>query len=99
MFINKSVVPNPHDLNIWCRVDGKICQSGSTRDMIFPVPRLIEAISAVMTLEPGDLILTGTPAGVGPVRPGQTITCGMTFPTDEDDKLLAELNFTTAERE
>ena len=45
----------------------------STRDMIFTIPQLIAYISSVMTLEPGDIILTGTPAGVSPLHPGDTV--------------------------
>ena len=74
------------DCSLWLRVDGELRQSGSTRDMVFSVPYLISFISGIFTLEPGDLVLTGTPEGVGPVRPGQTIVAGiegvteMTFP-------------------
>ncbi|MFN3930013.1 MAG: fumarylacetoacetate hydrolase family protein [Thermoflexus sp.] len=58
---------------ILCRVNGEIRQRGNTREMVFPVPKLIAYISSVMTLEPGDVILTGTPAGVGPLRPGDWV--------------------------
>ena len=60
-------------LSVACRVNGQARQSGSTRDMVFDIPRLIAHISAVMTLEPGDVILTGTPAGVGPLVAGDTV--------------------------
>jgi 2-keto-4-pentenoate hydratase/2-oxohepta-3-ene-1,7-dioic acid hydratase in catechol pathway len=62
------------DLAISCRVNGRLRQEGRTRDMIFPVDELIAYASAVMTLEPGDVILTGTPAGVGPIVPGDRVT-------------------------
>ncbi len=71
---------------LWLKVDDKLKQSGSTKDMVFPIPYLISYISKIFTLEVGDVILTGTPEGVGPVLPGQTITAGiegvteMTFP-------------------
>ena len=71
---------------LWLKVDGQEKQRGSTSNMIFPIPDLLAFISSIFTLEPGDLILTGTPEGVGPVVPGQTITAGlddfleMTFP-------------------
>lgn len=58
---------------ILCRVNGEVRQRGNTRDMVFPIPALIAYISSVMTLEPGDVILTGTPAGVGPLRPGDWV--------------------------
>ena len=57
-------------LSIQCRVNGEIRQSGSTADMVFGVAELLEFISRVMTLLPGDVVLTGTPSGVGPVVPG-----------------------------
>lgn len=56
------------DLRIAARLNGETLQDGSTREMIFPVPELIEILSAVMTLQPGDVIATGTPAGVGFAR-------------------------------
>ncbi|MBI2466309.1 MAG: fumarylacetoacetate hydrolase family protein, partial [Candidatus Rokubacteria bacterium] len=49
-------------------------QNGNTRDMIWDIPRLVEFASSVMTLHPGDLISTGTPEGVGPLKPGDEIT-------------------------
>jgi 2-keto-4-pentenoate hydratase/2-oxohepta-3-ene-1,7-dioic acid hydratase in catechol pathway len=55
------------------RLNGQVRQSQTTASMIFPVPFLIAYISRVMTLEPGDVILTGTPEGVGPMEPGDTI--------------------------
>ena len=55
------------------RLNGQVRQSQTTASMIFPVPFLIAFISRVMTLEPGDVILTGTPEGVGPMEPGDTI--------------------------
>ena len=61
---------DPSDLLVETRVNGEVRQSGRTRAMAFPVPSLIRYISHVMTLEPGDLIATGTPAGVGPLRVG-----------------------------
>ncbi|KAH9683543.1 putative acylpyruvase FAHD1 [Citrus sinensis] len=59
-------------------VDGEIRQKGSTKDMIFMIPYLISHISSIMTLFEGDVILTGTPQGVGPVKVGQKITAGIT---------------------
>lgn len=55
----------PDDLEISCTVNGEVRQSSRTSEMVFSVPRIIEEISAVVTLLPGDLIFTGTPAGVG----------------------------------
>jgi 2-keto-4-pentenoate hydratase/2-oxohepta-3-ene-1,7-dioic acid hydratase in catechol pathway len=55
------------------RVNGELRQSGTTADLIFPIPVLLEYISAAMTLEPGDLVLTGTPAGVGRLECGDRV--------------------------
>lgn len=64
---------DPFNVQVEAVLDGKVVQSGNTADLIFPVPRLIEYISSIMTLFPGDIIATGTPAGVGPIKAGQTI--------------------------
>lgn len=60
-------------VTVTTRVNGEVKQSGSTRDLIFPIAELLRYITAAMTLEPGDLIPTGTPAGVGPVTAGDVI--------------------------
>jgi 2-keto-4-pentenoate hydratase/2-oxohepta-3-ene-1,7-dioic acid hydratase in catechol pathway len=64
---------DPSDALITCKVDGELRQMASTREMIYTVSDLVAFISSVMTLMPGDLILTGTPAGIGPLLPGNTI--------------------------
>ncbi len=61
------------DARIQARLDGEIVQDSSIEQLIFPVPELIEEITRYLTLEPGDVITTGTPSGVGPLSPGQTI--------------------------
>jgi 2-keto-4-pentenoate hydratase/2-oxohepta-3-ene-1,7-dioic acid hydratase in catechol pathway len=65
---------DPSNLSVQLRQNGTLKQDGNTSDMIFPVPQLIAHISGIMTLEPGDLIATGTPHGVGPMQPGDRIT-------------------------
>lgn len=60
-------------LQLVTRVNGEIRQNGNTRDMIFPCDVLMEFITAVMTLVPGDVIFTGTPAGVGPLNAGDAV--------------------------
>ncbi len=69
------VVPglDPSDLALETRVNGELRQSARTSEMLFPPAVLVAAISRVMTLLPGDLILTGTPGGVGPLRDGDTV--------------------------
>jgi 2-keto-4-pentenoate hydratase/2-oxohepta-3-ene-1,7-dioic acid hydratase in catechol pathway len=64
---------DPADAVITCTVSGELRQMGSTRDMVFPVRLLVAYASSVMTLEPGDLLLTGTPAGVGPLVDGDEL--------------------------
>lgn len=58
-------VGDPQALDLWCSVDGEMRQNSSTGDMIFKVAEIVSYVSRFMTLEPGDLIITGTPAGVG----------------------------------
>ncbi len=64
---------DPADAVITCTVNGELRQMGSTRDMVFPVRQLVAFASSVMTLEPGDLLLTGTPAGVGLLNDGDEL--------------------------
>ena len=66
---------NPADLAVNCTVDGEPRQQGRTSQLIFDIPTLVSYISRVMTLLPGDVVLTGTPSGVGPIRPGQRVEC------------------------
>jgi 2-keto-4-pentenoate hydratase/2-oxohepta-3-ene-1,7-dioic acid hydratase in catechol pathway len=61
------------DLRLITRVDGAVRQDGRTSQMIFPCDFLFEFVTAIMTLVPGDVILTGTPAGVGPLNAGETV--------------------------
>lgn len=63
--VHKNDVPNPHNLNLKCFINGELRQNANTKDMVFDIPTLIATISSVITLEPGDIIATGTPAGVG----------------------------------
>ena len=64
---------DPASLKVETRLNGKVVQQGNTADFITPVGRLIEFITASMTLEPGDVVATGTPAGVGPMIPGDVV--------------------------
>jgi 2-keto-4-pentenoate hydratase/2-oxohepta-3-ene-1,7-dioic acid hydratase in catechol pathway len=66
--VHKSALPDPQQVRLICRVNGEVMQDGNTRDMIFDIPTTIESLSAGMTLEPGDIISTGTPSGVGFAR-------------------------------
>lgn len=66
-------VTDPMALDLSLRVAGKVMQSGNTREMVFGIPKLIEAISAGISLLPGDIIATGTPSGIGRVAHGETM--------------------------
>lgn len=66
-------VEDPEDLYLRTRVNGELCQDGRTDDLIFGLPTLIADLTATMTLVPGDVILTGTPSGVGPVEAGDEV--------------------------
>jgi 5-carboxymethyl-2-hydroxymuconate isomerase len=68
LLVTADELPDPQRLRLTTRVNGELLQDGSTADMIFPVAELIEFASAAFTLEPGDVILTGTPPGVGVYR-------------------------------
>jgi 2-keto-4-pentenoate hydratase/2-oxohepta-3-ene-1,7-dioic acid hydratase in catechol pathway len=66
--VHKSALQNPQQVRLICRVNGEVMQDGNTRDMIFDIATTIESLSAGLTLEPGDIISTGTPSGVGFAR-------------------------------
>jgi len=72
-FVPVAVVTDPHDLRLRLSVNGEPRQDGSSADMIHRVPQIIAHVSAIFTLEPGDVILTGTPAGVGQVVAGDVM--------------------------
>ena len=83
--VTKDEVPDPQNLAMWLEVDGHRYQDGSTKTMVFKVPHLVSYLSQFMSLQPGDIISTGTPPGVGmgvkpnPVylKPGQTMKLGI----------------------
>ncbi|MHA6576404.1 ureidoglycolate lyase [Pseudomonas yamanorum] len=83
--VSQDEIADPHQLSIWLEVDGHRYQNGNTRTMIFQIPKLISYLSQFMSLQPGDVISTGTPPGVGlgikptPVylKPGQKIRLGI----------------------
>jgi 2-keto-4-pentenoate hydratase/2-oxohepta-3-ene-1,7-dioic acid hydratase in catechol pathway len=93
-------VPDPQNLALWLEVDGHRYQNGNTRTMIFPVKKLVSYLSQFMTLHPGDIITTGTPAGVGmgqkptPVylRPGQTVRLSVEGLGEQQQRTVADAN-------
>jgi 2-keto-4-pentenoate hydratase/2-oxohepta-3-ene-1,7-dioic acid hydratase in catechol pathway len=66
-------VPDPHDLRVTMRQNGELRQDASTEDMVSNIPRIIWWLSQAMTLEPGDVISTGSPSGVAPIKPGDLL--------------------------
>jgi len=75
--IEKSAIPDPHNVELYLTVNNEHRQLDSTELMLFRIPRIISDISKVMTLEEGDIVLTGTPKGVGPVVPGDVMRAGV----------------------
>ena len=73
--VDAADVPDPMNLALTTRVNGTFTQQGNTRVMVFGIPALIEYLSSIMTLGPGDVILTGTPEGVVDVKPGDVVEC------------------------
>lgn len=72
--VTSDEIPDPDALDISLRVNGELRQNGNTRDMILGVAEMISLASSVSTLQPGDVIATGTPAGVGPLRDGDVVS-------------------------
>jgi 5-oxopent-3-ene-1,2,5-tricarboxylate decarboxylase/2-hydroxyhepta-2,4-diene-1,7-dioate isomerase len=71
--VDRADVPDPMNLALRTYVNAEIAQQGNTRDMVFDIPYLIAHLSGIMTLSPGDVILTGTPEGLRDVRPGDEV--------------------------
>ncbi|KIX02613.1 uncharacterized protein Z518_08555 [Rhinocladiella mackenziei CBS 650.93] len=70
-------IPDPHNVLLWLSVNGEMRQKDNTNLMLFNIPRMLSDISKVMTLEEGDIVLTGTPKGVGPLKGGDLVKCGL----------------------
>jgi ureidoglycolate lyase len=94
--VTKDEVPDPHNLAMWLDVDGHRYQNGNTRTMIFNVPKLVSYLSHFMSLQPGDVISTGTPPGVGlgqkphPIylKPGQVMRLGIAGLGEQQQRLV-----------
>ncbi|XP_058062998.1 acylpyruvase FAHD1, mitochondrial isoform X2 [Anopheles bellator] len=76
-YVTREELPDPVSVRVWCDVNGARKQDDTTANLIFPIAELISYTSRFMTLEENDLLLTGTPAGAGPVGPGDVIECGL----------------------
>lgn len=84
VIVTSDEISDPHNLNLWLKKNGEEKQNSNTRHLLFDIPTLIADLSSGITLEPGDIIATGTPAGVGAGRdpqewmwPGDVIECGV----------------------
>ena len=89
--IPKSAIPDPHNVELFLKVNGETKQDASTNLMLFQIPRILSDISKVMTLEPGDVVITGTPAGVGPVVPGDVMRAGLRVNGQELEEAKIEI--------
>ena len=72
--VSRDEIADPNRLDLSIRVNGEVRQASNTRYLVYDVQRLIEYASGMYTLYPGDIIMTGTPAGVGPVKPGDVLS-------------------------
>jgi 2-keto-4-pentenoate hydratase/2-oxohepta-3-ene-1,7-dioic acid hydratase in catechol pathway len=73
VIVSPEDIGDPQDLDIQCRLNGSVVQSSNTRHMIFSIPLILAFVSKNFTLEPGDIIITGTPSGVGPLHDGDVV--------------------------
>ncbi|KAI4225654.1 MAG: hypothetical protein LQ349_007021, partial [Xanthoria aureola] len=76
-YIPKTAIPDPQNVELWLSVNDELKQKDSTQLMLFPIPRILAEISQCMTLEQGDVVLTGTPKGVGSVVVGDVMKAGL----------------------
>jgi fumarylpyruvate hydrolase len=72
-----TAIGHPVSGNVWLKRNGEMRQQGDLAQMIWTVPEIVAELSRLFTLAPGDIIMTGTPSGVGPVARGDVITCGV----------------------
>lgn len=73
VIVSPEEIGDPQCLNICCRLNGKVVQQSNTKHMIFKIPQIIAFVSRNFTMDPGDIIITGTPSGVGPVKHGDQV--------------------------
>lgn len=78
-FIPKSKIPDPYNVELKLSINNEVQQNDMTNLMIFPIHKILSHMSCIMTLEKGDLILTGTPKGVGSVKPGDVLEASLSY--------------------
>lgn len=96
-FIPKPKIEDPENVTLELKVNGEIKQHDPTSLMIFKIPEMLDSISCVMTLEPGDIVLTGTPKGVGPLVPGDKVECSI-FGNDGNAILEGNISLDVAQK-
>ncbi|ORY58663.1 hypothetical protein BCR35DRAFT_319393 [Leucosporidium creatinivorum] len=94
-FIPATEIKDPHALQLWFKINGELKQNDSTNLMIWRIPELIEHCSSLIKFEEGDLLLTGTPAGVGPVKEGDKISAGL----EQDGEVISTIEHLVRTRE
>ncbi|EGX46198.1 hypothetical protein AOL_s00110g22 [Orbilia oligospora ATCC 24927] len=95
-FIPRSKIPDPHEAELYLSINDAIKQQDSTNLMLFRIPRILAHLSQIMTIEEGDVVLTGTPKGVGSVKVGETMKAGIRIGGVEIDE--GKINVDVAER-
>ncbi|MFX0103990.1 MAG: fumarylacetoacetate hydrolase family protein [Candidatus Hodarchaeota archaeon] len=90
--VNTDEIKDPHNLNIELKLNGEKKQSSNTKYLLFKVPELLEYISTFLTLEPGDIIATGTPSGIGSMQPGDIIEASIEKIGTLTNKVILEGN-------
>ncbi|SGZ56486.1 CIC11C00000003077 [Sungouiella intermedia] len=93
-FIEKSKIADPYNVRLQLSVNGETKQDDMTNLMLFPIHKILSHMSSIMTLEKGDLILTGTPKGVGAVKPGDHITASLSV----GDEVIESLDFNAEQK-
>lgn len=97
-FIPKRFIADPSNVGLHFSINGAVKQSGLTSDMIFDIPQLIAFVSSIMKLEEGDLVLTGTPKGVGQIKGGETFEAKLTYP-GLDGEVLSKYEMECVDRQ
>jgi 5-oxopent-3-ene-1,2,5-tricarboxylate decarboxylase/2-hydroxyhepta-2,4-diene-1,7-dioate isomerase len=94
--VDRDDIPDPQSLAIRTYVNGEERQCGNTGDMVYKIPEIIEYISEFMTLQPNDVILTGTPKGISHLRPGDTVRCQIEGIGALENRVVAEEDWAKA---
>lgn len=91
--VDAADLPDTSSLQLTTHVNGELTQQGTTADMIFDLPFLIEHLSATLTLQPGDMIATGTPKGLKDMQPGDTVVCAIEGVGALETRIVSEQDF------